>query len=54
MKKFKHSKAMVWGASIIVAALLNAPTFLTLIVLPVVAVLSLKKSSMTSRHCNKC
>jgi len=54
MNKFKHSKALIWGAVVIVAALLNVPAFLTLIVLPAVAVLSLKKNSTTSRHCNKC
>ncbi|NQZ82078.1 MAG: hypothetical protein HRT52_13775 [Colwellia sp.] len=54
MKKFKNTNALLWGAAIIVAALLNAPTFLTLIVLPAVAVLTLKKSSTSNRRCNGC
>ena len=54
MKKFKNTNALLWGVTIIVAALLNAPAFLTLIVLPAVAVIMLKKNSTLSRHCNEC
>ena len=54
MKKFKNTNALLWGVTIIVAALLNAPAFLTLIVLPAVAVLTLNKNAKSRRYCNKC
>ncbi len=46
MKKFKHTHAMLWGSTIIIAGLLNAPVFLTLIVLPAVAVIALNNNSI--------
>ncbi|MFT5759238.1 MAG: hypothetical protein ACI9LM_003995 [Alteromonadaceae bacterium] len=51
MRKFKHTHAMLWGTTIIAAALLNAPVFITLIVLPAIAVITLKQNENSNQYC---
>ncbi len=49
-RKYELTQAMLWAAAILAAALVGAPTFLTLILLPSLASLSLLASRQGRRN----